>query len=181
MFPALGLIEVSSIARGMVVSDRCVKKAPVKLIASNPISPGRFMTLFWGDVASVEASVAEGIEVAGDALVDTLYLPGAHDSLVRALCGPVDPAEPDSLGIVETFTVSAALVAADASLKASEVRLMEIRLASGLGGKGYFVITGELDAVQASVEVACGLLSPEQLLTSEIIARPDPEFCQFLS
>ncbi len=180
MFPALGLVEVSSIARGMVVSDRCVKKAPITLIASNPISPGRFMTLFWGDVASVEASMLEGIEVAADCLVDQLYLPGAHPGILDVLTHTNRPAEIDSLGIVETHSVASALLAADFALKAAEVGLLELRLASGLAGKGYFVLTGSLDSVQASLESVKNGLMSVQLLSVEVIPRPDPEFTRFL-
>lgn len=180
MFPALGLVEVSSIARGMVVSDRCVKKAPVTLIASNPISPGRFLSLFWGDVASVEASMQEGMEVAGDALVDHLYLPGAHPAILDLLTKRSKPAEIDSLGIVETHSVSSALLAADAALKAADVGLLELRLASGLAGKGYFVLSGSLDSVEASLDAARNGLLAVQLVSVEVIPRPDPEFTRFL-
>lgn len=180
MFPALGLVEVSSIARGMVVSDRCVKKAPVTLLASNPISPGRFITLFWGDVASVEASMQEGVEVAGDTLVDQLYLPGAHPQILQLLTRKGQPAEIDSLGIVETHSVSAALLASDAALKAADVALVELRLASGLGGKGYFVLSGSLDCVEASLEAVNARLQSIQLVSVEVIPRPDPEFTRFL-
>lgn len=179
MFPALGLVEVSSIARGMVVSDRCAKKAPVTLLASNPVSPGRFLSLFWGDVASVEASLQEGIEVATDTLVDHLYLPGAHPAILDFLTGGARPTEVDSLGIVETHSVASALVAADSALKAAEVGLVELRLASGLAGKGYFVISGTLDSVEASLDAARCSLKAFQLVSVEKIPRPDPEFTRF--
>ena len=37
---------------------------------------------------------------------------------------------------METTTVAAAIHAADAGVKGAEVRLIEIRMADGLGGKG---------------------------------------------
>ncbi len=143
MYPAIGLIEVSSIARGMVVSDACVKKAPIRLLASRPISPGRYITLFWGDVAEVDEAFREGIETARDTLVDKLFLPGADEQLLDNLTGLAQPAPVDAMGIVETFTVASAILSADAACKAAEVKLLEVRLATGMGGKSYYIVTGD--------------------------------------
>ena len=44
--PAIGLIELRSIARGMAVVDALVKKAPVHLRVAHPISPGHFILVF---------------------------------------------------------------------------------------------------------------------------------------
>jgi len=180
MYPALALIEVSSIARGMVVSDACVKKAHVDLLSSQPISPGRYITLFWGQVAEVEEAYEEGLRVAADALVDKLFLPGVHDYLPETLLGLARISHVDSVGVVETFTVSATLLAADAACKAAEVGLLELRLASGLGGKAYFIVTGELHDVEAAVEAGRGLLAEDQLRLTEIIPRPAPDFTEFV-
>lgn len=180
MFPALALIEVSSIARGMVVTDACVKKAHVHLLASNPISPGRYITLFWGEVAEVEESLRAGVEVAGDTLVDQLFLPGAHEGLLRTLNASDRPARVDSVGIVETFTVAAAIVSADAACKCTSVELLELRLASGMSGKCFYVISGELYDVEASVQAGAAILNQSQLVSTEIIASPAPDFHEFI-
>lgn len=181
MLPALALIEAASIARGMVISDRCCKKAPIVLLKSEPVSPGKFLTLFCGDVASVEEAFNEGIQTAGTTLVDRLYLPGVHDDLLLRLTRPASSpmSEIDSLGIVETYTVAACLCAADAALKAADCQLLEMRLGAGLGGKGYFVLSGRLDSIEASVESARKVLTTEQLTAVEIVARPDPDYSSF--
>ena len=46
--PALALVELSSIARGVVVTDAVCKKAPVDVVRSAPVSPGKFVSLFVG-------------------------------------------------------------------------------------------------------------------------------------
>jgi microcompartment protein CcmL/EutN len=38
--PAIGLIEVQSIARGITVADAMVKRAQVQLVVNRPVSPG---------------------------------------------------------------------------------------------------------------------------------------------
>jgi len=173
--PAIALLELESIARGFVVADAVVKKAPVRLLMTEPVSPGKFLLLFDGEVADVEESWAEAREIAGATVVDKLYLPNASLQLAPAIRGELPEAAVESLGIVETQTVAAALLAADTALKAAEVRLTRMQLARGIGGKGFFVMTGELDMVEAAVAAAAAALEPTLLLTTELIARPHPD------
>ena len=46
----------------------------------------------------------------------------------------------DSVTIVETFSIAAAVQLADMALKRNEVQLMDLRLAQGIGGKAYFIL-----------------------------------------
>lgn len=180
MYPALALIEVSSIAKGMVVTDRCVKKADVKLLASNPVSPGRYITLFWGGVAEVEEAFLEGVSIAAETLVDKLFLPGTHNALLDTLLRIASPPPTDSLAIIETHTVASALWSADAACKAGEVHLLELRLGSGLAGKGYYVLSGSLDQVEAAVDGAIAVLPASLLVAREIIPAPASDFTEFV-
>ena len=175
MGPALALIEVASIARGHRVADAMVKRAPVELLRCDAVSPGKLLVLVAGDVASVDEAFRAGLEVAGDAKLDALYLPGAHAQLPGALRGEAragDVGSVGALGIVETTTVAAAIVAADAAVKAAAVRLIEMQLARGIGGKAYFVLTGALDEIEAAVEAALGVVDAAVVYATEIIAAP---------
>lgn len=170
--PAIGLIETSSIARGLVVADAMVKRSPVTLAMARPVTPGKHIVIVTGDVAEVDEAMNAGEALAGQMLLDRLFLPQAHAGLLRALAGGRRVAGLSSLGIVETTTVAAALLAADAACKAAEVELAELRLADGLGGKAYFILTGSLDLVEAAVAAAHGILARGLLITEEIIAAP---------
>lgn len=170
--PAIALLEIESIARGYVVADALVKKAPVRLLMTEPITPGKFLVLVDGEVADVESAFVEGVELAGGLLVDKLFLPQAHVALAPAIRGDKTSGGVESLAIVETSTVAAALLAADAAVKAADVELIRLHLARGIGGKGYFTLTGSLDSVEAAVSAAAALLAPELLVNTEIIARP---------
>jgi microcompartment protein CcmL/EutN len=178
-FPAIGLIECSSIARGMTITDAVVKKAEVRLLQANPISPGRYLLLFWGPVAEVEESLKDGLAICGDRLVASLFLPGVDQQVLDCLRKQNQRPEPDSLGILETFDVSSALLSADAACKAAEVRLIELRLAHGIGGKGYWVLSGELFEIQAAMEAAVQVAG-DKLAQQETIARPHPDMLNFL-
>jgi len=170
--PAIALLEVESIARGYLVADAVVKKAPVRLLMTEAVTPGKFLVLVDGEVADVEAAFKEGLEIAGASLVDKLFLPQAAADLEPAIRGTPPAGFVESLGIVETNTVAAALLAADTAVKAAQVRLVNLHLARGIGGKGYFTLTGTLDSVEAAVGAAAAILAPELLLNTEIIAAP---------
>jgi bacterial microcompartment shell protein len=133
-----------------------------------------------GEVAEVEEAMQVGIATAAQTLIDRLFLPQAHPALIRALGGGRRVAGLSSLGIVETFSVAATLLAADAACKASEVELAELRLADGLGGKAYFIVTETLDLVEAAVSAATRILDPGLLVTTEIIAAPHADLIDSL-
>lgn len=171
--PALGLVETSSIARGLVVADAMVKKAPVTLVLARPVSPGKHLALVGGDVADVEEAMQAGVATAAHTLVDRLMLAQVAPEVLAALGrAGVEPAPDDAVGIIETFAVAAALLAADAACKAAVVRLAELRLADGLGGKAYFVLTGDQADVEAGLSAAEAAIAPGLLLARELIARP---------
>ncbi len=178
--PAIGLIEVSSIARGLVVADAVVKRAPVELALARPVSPGKFVVVITGEVAEIEEAMQAGGEVAGTLQIDRLFLPQAHPALLRCLNGGRRAAGLASLGIVETVSVAATLLAADAACKSSEVELAELRLADGLGGKAYFVVTSTLDLVEAAIAAAVRILAPNLLVDSELIAAPHGDLIELL-
>jgi bacterial microcompartment shell protein len=171
--PALGLIETNSIARGLVVTDHMVKKAPVQLVLRRTVSPGKHLTLVTGEVADVEESMRAGMESAGHTLVDRLELAQVADELLAALRrNAAPPGHDGALGIFETFSVASSLLGADAACKAAAVRLCELHLADGLGGKAYFVLCGEQADVEAGLYAAETAIPTGLLLGRELIARP---------
>src|SRR4051812_18597318 len=69
---ALGLLEIRSIARGIVVCDALVKRARVRLPPTDTIPPGNSLTLFDGDEASPDEAFGAGIDAAKASLLDNL-------------------------------------------------------------------------------------------------------------
>ncbi len=186
--PALALIETRSIASGLVLTDKVVKKAPVTILSSTPVSSGKHVLVFFGGVAEVQESFKEAVELGADDILQKILIPNVHprlepflgaftqaDGVVRTA-----PAE-SSLGIVESATLGAAIVACDAALKAADVDLVRLRLGHGIGGKAFFVIHGDLEAVEAAIEAADHELTVLQSrVRIEKIARPMPEALEFL-
>ncbi len=148
-----------------------VKRAPIDVIKAGTVQPGKYLVLVGGQVADVEESLAAGREVSGAAavLVDVVYLPQVHPEVVEAIGGGRVPRVTDALGVIETTTVAAAIHAADAGIKGAEVRLVEVRLADGLGGKGIVLFSGLVADVEAAVEIGVGVLERPDLLVRQVV------------
>lgn len=169
-FPALALLEFHSIAAGIEAADAMVKRAPVERILTGTIQPGYYLALVTGEVADVTEAVDAGVRVGGEALRDRLLLPNVHPGVVEALRGARVPGATDALGVVETATVAAAIVAADAGLKGAEVRLNQLRLGDGLGGKGLAIFAGVVADVEAAVALG-GDAVAAQVVRRVVIAQ----------
>lgn len=180
--PAIGLIEVQSIARGITVADAMVKRAAVQLVLNRPVSPGKHLSLCSGEVADVQEAMLAARERAGTSLCDELLLTLVHDEVLAVLSRTERrPLDPDfALAIVETFSAAATLLAADSACKAAEITLHELRLCDGLGGKGFAILTGEQDMVEAALAAAQQNLQPGLYLGHELIPRPHPDMLESL-
>ncbi|MGD2252478.1 MAG: BMC domain-containing protein [Anaerolineales bacterium] len=167
--PALALIEYSSIATGIEAADAMIKRAPINVIKSGTVQPGKYLVLIGGLTADVEESLAAGREVGASALVDYILLPRVHSEVVQAIGGGRIPEPTDSLGVIETTTVASCIHAADAGVKGAEVHLVEIRLADGLGGKGIVLYSGLVADVEAAVEIGVSVLERPDLLVRQVV------------
>lgn len=172
----LGVLEFSSIAIGIYALDEMVKIAPVKILDARTICPGKYFVVFSGDVASVEYSFKKGYEAGSDCLVDSLFLPQVLPDVIAALGNIVKTDDWDAIGIIETLSVVSGIEAADAAAKAGGVKIIEIRLAIGFGGKSYVKILGSLDEVQAAMEAGTAKAKAKKQLCQEtLIPRPHIE------
>ena len=176
MSEALALLEIASLARGVVAADAVAKKASVELLQCGPVSPGKYLVLFAGGVAEVDESLQAGAAAAGDSLLDRLFLSQAHEQLLPAVRagtqGFAHAQAEEPAGLIEVHSVAAALRSADAACKAAEVRLQLLHLARGIGGKAWFILRGELHSVEASMQAATAAAGDGLLAGAEIIARP---------
>lgn len=172
--PAIGLVEVASIARGMVVLDGMVKRAPADVVDNWTASPGKYLILLAGEVAEVDESMQAGVAAAAEHLLDSVFLPQPDAAVMPAILGETDQAAAHSLCIVETAMAASAIRSADAAVKATGVSLLELRLATGLGGKAYYVLGGALHLIEAAAE-AGAQAAGGQLINVELIANPAPD------
>ena len=171
-YTAVGMVEFNSIAAGIDAADQMVKTAQVDPLFFKTICPGKFVAAVTGDVAAVSASVNAGRETHADALVDWFIIPNIHRDVIGALAGATTVSERGALGIIETSAASI-VVASDAAVKAADVQLLDVRVALGLGGKGYALMTGDVAAVNAAVEAGSASAAESGLLVSKVVI-PSP-------
>lgn len=180
--PCVGLLELESIARGVECTDALLKEADVRVLFARPFSPGKYAVALTGSVAAVASSVRRGAEIAGDDLLDSLFLPSLDATVLAALERPVVVPELDAVGIVETKTLASAIGGADAAIKRATVTLIELRLASGIGGKSYFTLTGAVSDVEAATLAAASFADASgKLIRRVVIARPHPSLRELLA
>ena len=179
--PALGLLELDSIAAGIEVGDAMAKRAPVDVIRAGTVHPGKYLILVGGAVADIEEALEAGREVGAASVLDGVFLPNVHPELVAAIRGERRAAAGEALGVIETATVAAIIEAADAGLKGARVRLLELRLADDLGGKGYLLFDGPVADVQAAVEIGAGRIAGSPGLAWRVIPQLHAEMADNLA
>ncbi len=168
---AVGLVECSSIAMGHQAEDEMLKAAEVELLLARTICSGKYLVAVAGGVANVKASVDAGVQAAEDGIIDHVVIPSVHPTVFPAISGAVElkPEDVRALGIIETFSASSAVLAADAAVKAADVKLFRVHLAMAVGGKGFVQFTGDVGSVRMAVEAGSQTAADQGLLVNRVV------------
>jgi bacterial microcompartment shell protein len=164
--PAIGMLETSSIAKGIEATDAMMKRANVDLLMTTIVPRGKYLVLVGGQVADVEQALRAGQDTAGATLLDQFLIQNVHPQLPAAIKGRVKVEAVEAVGIIETKEVASAIYAGDAAAKAAAVTLIEAR--NQPGAKGMVVLTGDVGAVRAAVAAGVATVR-EGLLVSEVV------------
>jgi len=177
----IGFLELNSIAKGVEVADTVLKTAAVEMLFAKAGCPGKYYLLFTGEVAAVQASIDAGCLLGGPHVVDHCVIPHIHPQVIKAINMSNMPEELQAIGVMEFYSVTASVYSADAAVKAAAVDLLDVRLGTGIGGKSFVVLTGEVAAVREAI--SCGVHTPNaegMLVSSVVIPSPHPELLQSL-
>lgn len=173
MKAAIGLLEIQNVTRGIQAADAMLKAANVELVLAQPFCPGKYIIMVSGDVGAVQSAVNAGKSLVAGSMVDEFILPNIHPGIFPALSGCSDIKELKALGVIETYSVAAAITAADAAVKAAPVELIEIRLARGMGGKAIVLLTGDVGAATAAIRTGSAVIRDGGFLVDQlVIAAP---------
>lgn len=181
MLETIGFLELNSIAKGVEAADAILKAADTELIFAKAGCPGKYYILFTGEVAAVNASLEAGAKIGAEHIVDKCIIPRVHPQVIKAINAVAEPTETNAVGVMEFFSVTASVYAADAAVKAADVTLLDVRLGTGIGGKSFVILTGDVAAVSESVR--CGINtenSAGMVVSSVVIANPRPEIFESL-
>ena len=174
MSKAIGMIEFKTVATGITAADAMVKTSEVELVEAQAVCPGKYIAIVSGDLSALKAAVDAACTQYETQLIDSMVLGNPHESIFPAIYGATHVEDISALGIIETYDVAAIIEAADAAAKTAIVELIELRIAKGMCGKSYMLLTGEVSAVSAAIDRAKTVVGPKGMyLDSSVIAHPD--------
>ena len=151
MSKAIGMIEFKTTSTGVTAADAMVKTSEVEIVEAQTVCPGKYIAIITGDLSAVKAAVDTAVTTYEDKCIDSFVL-----------------------GNLETYDAASIIEAADQAAKTAIVDLIELRIAKGMCGKSYMMITGEVSAVEASIDRAKELVAAKGMyLDSSVIAHPD--------
>ena len=182
MGKSIGLLELKSIPVGVETADAVLKAAHVELLTATPTCPGKYVIIICGAVGAVKSAMESGKQAAGVYLVGHHIINNVHDSVPSAIVGTVEVTRTAASGMIETMTALTAVQAGDMAANEANLTLMEIRIARGLGGKGFILLTGEVSSVRSAVKAAMHQLEETGDITSScVIPSPHPGLIEKLS
>lgn len=174
MSKAIGMVEYKTVSTGIQAADIMLKTADVSIIEAQTVCPGKYIVIISGDLSSVNASVEASRVHFSEQLIDSFVLGNPHESIFAAIYGSSSVENVKALGVLETFSAASIIVAADVAAKTSFVHLIELRIARGMCGKSYLMLTGDVAAVQAAIDKASKEISETGMfLESSVIPNPD--------
>ncbi len=171
MSTAIGIVELSSIAAGYQAHDAMLKAADVETIIARTICSGKFLVVIGGSVSAVTSALSAGKNVAGGFLIETLNIPNIDRQVFAALSGTVQlPADHSrAMGIVETFSATPIIEAADAAVKTADVTLYRVHVSMAIGGKGFMLLNGDVGAVNSAVAAAKEVIKVSGMLVNTVV------------
>ncbi len=161
MNSAIGLLEVKSLSGSILVLDAMMKTADVSFVDIKKDMGGGLVTIVVsGPVGGVEAAVSAGAACAArmNALIAKQIMANPDPQTVMYLDGSYRkqriPVRREACGILEVYGFVCAMSAADAAVKAANVRIVGIERTKGTTGIELIVavkVAGLPDAVGEAV------------------------------
>ncbi|MDR1531666.1 MAG: BMC domain-containing protein [Clostridiales bacterium] len=178
MNKSIAVAEWSTVSSGIQAADAMVKAAAVEIVEAQTVCPGKYLVIIAGELSAVTAALAAAIRF-GETMISSFVLGNPHESVLPAMYGVARTGPLRALGVLETYDAASALAAADVAVKTAVVELIELRIAKGMCGKSYLLLTGEVAAVEAAIAAAREQTSG-MYLDSCVIARPSARLAQYV-
>ena len=176
MFQAIGVIELKNVPKGVEATDDALKSAGVTLVSAHPSCPGKYEIILTGSISNVTAATQHVLSKFDGYVIDSSVMGRIDASVIAALFGTEKSEKKGSLGILETFSAATCIKAADIAVKTAKVDIYDLRVSRGLGGKGVFLITGDVGDVTAAIEAGANYAMRDGMLSaSSVIPAPHAE------
>lgn len=177
----LGFLELNSISKGIEAVDAMLKAAEVEFIYAKASCPGKYYILIAGSVSNVTTSIDVGTEIGEAYIVGRLIIPRIDEQVIKGINQTTVPNELDAIGVLEYYSCAGSILAADAAVKAANVNILALRLATGLAGKSYVVVSGSTSDCKSAIEAGEKSAGEEALMINKVvIPRPRKEVFESL-
>ncbi len=177
---ALGILETRGLAPLIRGADAMIKSAPVHVAGWSSIGGALAHIVVRGDISSVRSAVQAGKAAADEAgeVYATLDIPGPEAGVAALISDTPAANAPETdvgaLGVLETTGYVSAVGGCDVMVKAADVELVRLAIASG--GRVDALVKGTLDAVQAAIQAGvAGARETGELNASCIVSRPSTD------
>jgi microcompartment protein CcmL/EutN len=181
---SIGIIELASIYKGFEVQDAVLKSANVTKLIARTICSGKYLIMIRGGVSDVESALDTAKKTGGFAIINAIIIPRVDSRVFPAIVGSttLDSDEPiEGMLVIETFSVASAIKAADFAIKEADIHIMRLHIAMAVGGKGFVVITGNIDALKSAVQPAIEYIKGDGMLSGySLIRHPHKELLKEL-
>ena len=179
MFKSIGVIELKNIPKGVEAADAALKSAGIEMVSAHPSCPGKYEIILTGSISNVTAAVSHVKTKFEGYVIDSSIMGRIDEAVIEALFSTGEGVREGSLGLIETFSASSAIKAADIAVKTARVAIYDLRVSRGMGGKGVVMITGEIGDVSAAVEAGAAYAIGEGMLSStSVIPAPHEQLWQ---
>lgn len=169
----IGFLELNSIAKGIETVDFMLKAADSTLLMAKASCPGKYYIMICGQVGSVERSIEVGVQIGSRYVVGELLIPRVDPAVIKAINMSEIPETTKAIGVLEYYSAVGSIIAADFAIKAADVSLIAIQLGTGIAGKSFVVLTGDVAAVEAAVEAGANGAKEKALMINKVVL-PNP-------
>lgn len=171
---AIGFLELNSIAKGIEAVDTMLKAADLQLIMAKASCPGKYYLMISGQVGAVERGMDVGRELGERYVVGDLVIPRIHPSVIRGINMTTVPKAVQALGVIEYYSAAGSIIAADYAVKAADIDILSLQLGTGIAGKSYVVLSGDISSVKTAVEAGVkGAANDAILINKLVLANPE--------
>lgn len=176
MYKAIGVIELKSIPKGVEAADAALKSSGIEMVSAHPSCPGKYEIILTGSISDVSVAIQHVNKRFDGYVIDSAVMGKIEEQVIKALFGTQVGERRGSLGLIETFSASSAIKAADIAVKTARVEIYDLRVSRGMGGKGVVMLTGDVGDVTAAVEAGANYAKELSTLSSfTVIAAPHSE------
>lgn len=181
MNKSIGALEFRSISKGIEVSNEIIKKSEVEIIFFKTICPGKFLVIVTGDEGEVDEAIMYGETIGEGTIVDSFRVHAVSTPIIEAFRNKYSSKEvAGALGIMETSKVCAGIKALDKALKSSDIKLVKMQLAFGIGGKLVYIVTGTLSSIEYGLREGKEVLTKSEHANISIIPSPSRDMTKHL-